>query len=42
MFRFLLIMAATFLTCSLYFIAALTAVKAVTAKVKSNDRSRPR
>lgn len=40
MFRFLLIVLATFLTCSFYFIAALTALQALTVKVK-NDR-RPR
>jgi hypothetical protein len=40
MFQFLLIALATFLTCSFYFFAALTAVKAITVKVK-NDR-RPR
>lgn len=38
-FKFLLIMLATFLTCMFYFIAAYTALQALTVKVK-NDRRR--
>lgn len=41
MFKFLLIMLATFLTCWIYFLTALAAVSAITVKVKDDDR-RPR
>lgn len=41
-FKFLIIVLATFLTCSFYFIAAYTALQALTVKVKNDDRRRPR